>query len=671
MQNDVSYPSAAKKSDLVKLFNDHIKPSASKQLRKLNSVVANDSGIEVVEKKKKKKSTNVDDVDTITVEKRKVKSTSVPPQSSALERTLSPTRKSPRKISRSKTEEVDSKDVAKKRDTTNAIKKIPDLQKDGSKTRESSPRRKVSSKSEERDQSPIRSERPSSTRERSPARRSRGSERKQQEKEKKVVKTAGKKTSATEVKTVSDSESDSDIHQVSEKEFHNSETSFSNENVFQSPDTSKSIPKKRSTEHHQKSPRKTTKTRKTAFSSSPAAEQRPKSPMKKSLEISKFEPSSPPGSVGNDTLDHDIFNFGQDNTDIKFENVRKSPVRTSPLKHSEVDEFSTPTEGKPKRVSDVSSPLKREAKEEISEKSKFKITTESANTLGIHLGFNKAEPSEETAQEDSSEEHRELLDKSIDDEDDDALNDSELFNLQNDIDNAKAAILQEAEEAVQQINDIFNEEASQQAETSGKLENAGQKTSFSVRPILAFLKQLFLFLIIVGTVISGLWYREQRILIGYCGSEIDQPTFPDTNNEFLLKVDNLLQSVKPTCLKCPKNAICLPNMQLKCKQDYIVHEPWYKLYGVLPFEDYCVKDQEKENIIHEILSKSLELLRTRNANYKCGDGDDLEVGISDDELYDFFFHSKKSTITDEDFNKLWVRVLKDLENEPEITVRQV
>jgi hypothetical protein len=49
----------------------------------------------------------------------------------------------------------------------------------------------------------------------------------------------------------------------------------------------------------------------------------------------------------------------------------------------------------------------------------------------------------------------------------------------------------------------------------------------------------------------------------------------------------------------------------------------------------------------------------------------LEVGISDDELYDFFFHSKKSTITDEDFNKLWVRVLKDLENEPEITVRQV
>lgn len=624
LQNDVVYPTGAKKQDLVNLFNENIKPSSNKKLKELNSVVANDSGIEVVEKKNKKSS------DGLKIEKvRKSKSKTDAEEEEEAVRDESPSRRSPRKVSKSKTEEVEVKKPTK-RVSSKTIGDIPDLHKSTtSRARERSPARK--SRLEEKPKS-------KTTRERSPSKKSSDE-----------LKVKKKTTSRISKKN---KDSDNEVEQVFEAELNkslkDSETSFSKENVFQSAESSpqfhKTIPKKRSTEE---SPKKSTK-RKTAFSSYPIAEPRAKSPLRKTFEISKFEASSPSSVLDKD----DIFNFG---TDAKLDQViNKSPIKTSRS----------------------SSPVKHDIKSKIPELSKFTVSSEFANSFSSKINKTKEEENEEEAQ--VKEEIKEEINDEIPDVLDGPINDgsfidSELFDLQEEFEEVKNVILEEAEEAVKQINEIFQvddvEDEDQKVEEE-KVEVAPKK-SFNILPILSFFNQLFIFFFIVSTVISALWYREQRILIGYCGSEIDQPTFPNTSNEYLLKAEEFLQTVKPKCLRCPQNAICLPNLQLKCKQDYIVSEPWYKLYGLLPFEDVCIKDQEKENIINEILSKSLELLRTRNANTKCGDAEDSEVGISDEELYDFFFQSKSSLISDDEFNELWDRVLEDLKNEPEITVRQV
>ncbi|AGO14104.1 AaceriAER303Wp [[Ashbya] aceris (nom. inval.)] len=185
--------------------------------------------------------------------------------------------------------------------------------------------------------------------------------------------------------------------------------------------------------------------------------------------------------------------------------------------------------------------------------------------------------------------------------------------------------------------------------------------------------KLFTFLLIVVPILFGLWYREQRVLIGYCGHEINLPTF--TNSEtspFLSQLDSFLQEAKPSCLPCPENAICYPYMKIKCRPDYTVTPSIFSLYGLFPVSDTCVKDSKREKLIAEVVHKSLELLRTKNAQIQCGEcEDDTISGISENELYQIFFESRAPWMNEDEFRDIWQQVVKDLKTQPEIVCRQV
>lgn len=717
MQNDISYAGNAKKKDLVELFNQHIKPNAEQRLKELDGVIANDDRIVYVEKKSKKSNdTTVDEEDsTLQVEKTR-KKTSKKSQEEGENKDI---KKSPRKSSKSN--KKDSETDAKKDEVTESVQasprksraaarnvsadlgKIPDLKKSPPPARERSPRRKASAKAKTEEDDEVK------RRERSPRRkvsnktekdelkanddsksRERSPRRKVSEKKDAEVKEEpkSKKRESKRKTHVKDEEPDSadDIQQVTEREFEEAkspfkfgtkfESSFSNDNVFQSPGHSspdqpkKVIPRKRASENATKSPRKSTRTiRKTAFSSSPEPVQNVKSPAKKALEISKFEASSPPSKfVKNEFASNDIFDLEEaPQHSFNFDNVtEKSPTSVkkskSPaaLKNSktksptsvknENEKFETPNEGNASKISNLSSAASTPSKSEVKRKSllpdfsKFKVSKEFAKSLGITL---QGEPE---TKEDEKPEDPELLGAASDDEDqvetETSINDSSVLrDLQEEIENANTAVQNEVAEAIKQVNGAFGDEETEiDATVDDERSTSSIFSIFKFSAIFGFLKQLFVFFFFVFIVIFALWYREQRILIGYCGSEIDQPTFPNTQNEYLLKFDDILQTLKPQCLEAPEHAVTLPKLKIKCRPDYVVYEPWYKIHGFLPFSDYCVKDEEKENIIKEVVSKSLELLRTKNANTKCGDGDDFEVGISDEELYNFFFESKSVSI---------------------------
>lgn len=690
LQNNVAYPSSARKQHLVDLFNEHIRPLAEQKLKELNSVVAAGDGIEIIEKKDNARSGRSktpaakpeSDSDSEGVEV-----ISGPEKIPATKTTrTAATRKSPRRVAQS--------DTAKRptRIASGDLKDIPKLEAE-------SPEPRVRERSRSREQPRLR--------DRSPRRVASGSDSKRH-----VASNSEK--SPTKIKE--DTEKKTEKTRVSPfKVDPKLESSFSHDNVFQSPipsspDFKKVIPKKRvkSTESPEKevSKKNPRVLKKTAFSSSPAPQRSPeKSPLKKSLTISKFEDENDSFSEkfkGSEALQFDTSNeksievtndTSANNSYIASANVGDN-LESDDVFHVSSDDdkqnnttvvrdtdYATPQSGNASRISIASSiqgtpsrtpkiPYSK-AQSSLRENltSWFKKTPkaeENDTTEGVTEGVTEGATESVAVKEDP-----EQLEDEHEDEDEASID--VLQSLQNEIESVYESVVNETNEAVKQVNDLFKDEDVDVEGADETTVEVKSKLSLSIpwRRIFNFLQKLVVFIMLCVLVVGGLWYREQRILIGYCGSEIDVPTFPYTENIHLQQLDDFLQNYKPQCLKCPEHAICLPKLTIKCKEDYIVNQPWYKFYNVFPFPDYCVKDHEKENAISEVVAKSLDLLRTRNAAVKCGDGDDLEVGISDDELYEFFYNSKKPSISDEEFDNIWSKVLEDLEKEPEIIVRQV
>lgn len=196
----------------------------------------------------------------------------------------------------------------------------------------------------------------------------------------------------------------------------------------------------------------------------------------------------------------------------------------------------------------------------------------------------------------------------------------------------------------------------------------------SLKSFSGLLYKFVVFSIIMIPILYGLWYREQRILVGYCGHEVPSQEFwpSDSHPSFLTNLNSFLQKNKPECLPCPDHAICYPLMKIKCRPEYAFERNKWSLYDLLPLSDHCVKDSKRDKLISEVVKQSLEFLRTKNAQFSCGEcEDDLKSGMTEEELYQIFYESRAPWINDKEFDELWVQAISDLKNEPEITWRQV
>ena len=113
-------------------------------------------------------------------------------------------------------------------------------------------------------------------------------------------------------------------------------------------------------------------------------------------------------------------------------------------------------------------------------------------------------------------------------------------------------------------------------------------------------------------------------------------------------------------------------MKLKCKPDYKLAPSKLDFLEIIPAQGQCVKDDKKQQLVSEVVEKSLEFLRAKNAQISCGDGkDDIESGMTEDTLYQIFNEARAPWINDDEFEDLWIQVIKDLTEEPEIIWRQV
>ncbi|KAK6457755.1 spliced mRNA and cell cycle regulated protein [Scheffersomyces xylosifermentans] len=202
-------------------------------------------------------------------------------------------------------------------------------------------------------------------------------------------------------------------------------------------------------------------------------------------------------------------------------------------------------------------------------------------------------------------------------------------------------------------------------------ENAIKKVKTAPHPKLGPLFLTFLtWIILVSAGLFGYWYREQTFLIGYCGEEINKPTFPDTDNKVLKTVGNYLdENLKPVCVPCPSHARCFPNLELGCFEDFVELRPWDNF--IKPYNKKCIPDTKKAEKLEIMIDVALDLLRSKNAQTQCGQSsNNEEAGIKLDDLHDLLLSMKAPYITIEEFEELWERSILELEKEPEVIVRR-
>ncbi|KAI5958481.1 SRC1 [Candida margitis] len=178
-------------------------------------------------------------------------------------------------------------------------------------------------------------------------------------------------------------------------------------------------------------------------------------------------------------------------------------------------------------------------------------------------------------------------------------------------------------------------------------------------------------IVVILSSIFGFWYYEQKYLVGYCGQEIDQPTFEESSISLIGKLGNALDTYcKPNCVPCPQHARCFTNLELGCFEDFMEFKPWYDFFS--PGHKKCIPDTKKAEKLEIMIDVALDLLRSRNAAVDCGKGsDDNQSGISVQDLHDLLLSMKAPYITTEEFEELWSRSIVELTKEPDIILRQV
>ncbi|CAI4059356.1 Heh2p SKDI_04G6600 [Saccharomyces kudriavzevii IFO 1802] len=213
--------------------------------------------------------------------------------------------------------------------------------------------------------------------------------------------------------------------------------------------------------------------------------------------------------------------------------------------------------------------------------------------------------------------------------------------------------------------------ASSKGRTRHFLESKTKRSMDIFRPLVAhvfiWLWNAVLYLSILLPILFGLWYREQRIRIGYCGHEEPIKSLAFSAFSQTARVDEFLQAYAPNCLECPEHATCSSLMNIECESGYELKSSILETYGVIPFSKYCVKDESKEKEVDELVWKVSEYLRKKNAQVDCGEGQNLfESGETETKLYEIFSRSRPSWENQADFNEHCRNVIEKLRHMDEI-----
>jgi hypothetical protein len=194
-------------------------------------------------------------------------------------------------------------------------------------------------------------------------------------------------------------------------------------------------------------------------------------------------------------------------------------------------------------------------------------------------------------------------------------------------------------------------------------------------------------LVIITTVLGalGAWYRQEKVNVGYCG--VGVPNWSLASNEHIPAWVH--DNFQPSCEPCPQHAVCYPNMEVECENDFVLKSHPLSLNGAVPLPPTCEPDSEKQRRIKAVADRAIEELRERRASYECGEdittpsnsiAQETEavktvakptiskLEITEEDLKLTVSKMRRRGMTDEDFEDLWRGALGDVMSRDEVEI---
>ncbi|KAM5430179.1 inner nuclear membrane protein enriched at telomere/subtelomere region [Microsporum canis] len=175
---------------------------------------------------------------------------------------------------------------------------------------------------------------------------------------------------------------------------------------------------------------------------------------------------------------------------------------------------------------------------------------------------------------------------------------------------------------------------------------------------------------VILTLLSGfgLWWRREKIEIGYCGVGKAHWSLEDTN------VPSWANIIEPQCETCPQHAFCYPNFDAGCEQGFVLKPHPLSLGGIIPLPPTCEADGEKARRIKVVADKAVEELRTQRAKFECGESTEetdevvTTPEVTATELQAKVGNLRRKGMSDEEFEDLWKGALGEITGREEIVV---
>lgn len=168
-----------------------------------------------------------------------------------------------------------------------------------------------------------------------------------------------------------------------------------------------------------------------------------------------------------------------------------------------------------------------------------------------------------------------------------------------------------------------------------------------------------------------LWYRQEKIAVGYCG--LGRPATQVIPPSIELP-DWATVLVEPQCETCPPHAYCYEDFIAKCESDYILTPHPLSFGGLIPLPPTCEPDGEKVRRVKAVADKAVEELRERRAKFECGElvddrGEPIDTpAVNEQELKESISKKRGKRMSDREFDELWEAAIGEITTREEIEV---
>ncbi|SCV67100.1 BQ2448_5746 [Microbotryum intermedium] len=151
-------------------------------------------------------------------------------------------------------------------------------------------------------------------------------------------------------------------------------------------------------------------------------------------------------------------------------------------------------------------------------------------------------------------------------------------------------------------------------------------------------RQIFTALLSLLLLAFALWWREEKLNIGFCDTQTTHNALSSSRSDSLVprsfaphwsstwltkispdvwrRMDQI--HLRPSCVVCPSHGICDGGQFLGCEPDYIIRPHPLRLGGLIPLAPRCDPDSDKLMLIAVRASRLAARLRAHRGNVICG-----------------------------------------------------